>query len=205
MIAIIDYGVGNIKAFANVYHNSGIPFKIVKTNKEIDLDITKIILPGVGSFDHAMESLENSGMRDSLDTLVLQEKIPVIGICIGMHMLAHSSEEGNIPGLGWLDGEVKRFDDAQLEAKNPLPHMGWNNINTVTDSLLFQGLDQDQRFYFLHSYYFDCTGNVNTLATASYGKEFACVVNSENVYGIQCHPEKSHHNGIRLLNNFGEM
>ena len=148
MITIIDYGVGNIKAFANIYKNLDLPFKVAKTVDDLE-DATKIILPGVGSFDHAMQSLHASGMKEKLDELVLEKKLPVLGICVGLQMLAKSSDEGEMDGLGWLDAHVKKFNDMKLTKATPLPHMGWNNINTVQDNALLKNLDKDARFYFL--------------------------------------------------------
>jgi glutamine amidotransferase len=203
MIGIIDYGVGNIKAFANIYKNFDMPFKIVKNSEDFE-DITKIILPGVGSFDHAMQCLQNSGMREKLDELVLDKKLPVIGICVGLQMLAESSEEGECKGLGWIKGHVKKFDKAHIN-NDPLPHMGWNNLNIVKDNKLFKKLEEKPRFYFLHSYYFECLNKNDVIASSSYGIEFECMVNHDNIYGIQCHPEKSHHNGMQILKNFGEL
>jgi glutamine amidotransferase len=203
MIGIIGYGVGNIKAFSNIYKNFDMPYKIVKTKDDFE-NVTKLILPGVGSFDHAMTSLQNSGMRETLDELVLVKKLPVIGICVGMQMLAKSSDEGELSGLGWIDGVVKKFDKSKIQ-NGPLPHMGWNSLNIKDEKSVLSGLDINPRFYFLHSYYFDCRDKNDVLATASYGEEFECVVNHENIYGIQCHPEKSHHNGMKLLKNFGEL
>lgn len=203
MIGIIDYGVGNIKAFANIYKSLDMPYRIVKNKVELT-NVSKIILPGVGSFDHAMESLEQSGMREKLDDLVMNKEIPVIGICVGMQMLAKASEEGNKKGLGWIDAEVKKFDKDSV-GNNPLPHMGWNSLNIKKDKALFKELEDTPRFYFLHSYYFKCLDRRNVLATAQYGDDFDCVVSHNNIYGIQCHPEKSHHNGVRLLKNFGEL
>lgn len=203
MIGIIDYGVGNIKAFANIYKNLNIPFKIVKDISEFE-NITKLILPGVGSFDHAMTSLENSGMREKLDELVLEKKIPVIGICVGMQMLAKSSEEGTLNGLGWIDGIVKKFDKSKIK-NAPLPHMGWNNLIMEKKNKIFDNLEENPRYYFLHSYYFECENKEDVIATATYGEKFDCMINHKNIYGIQCHPEKSHHNGMQLLKNFGEL
>lgn len=203
MIGIIDYGVGNIKAFANIYKQLDLEFKVVRN--EIDFNnVTKIILPGVGSFDHAMDSLNNSGMRKKLDELVLHEKIPVLGICVGMQMLAKSSDEGTIQGLSWIDANVKKFDKSKVN-NGPLPHMGWNNLEIKQEDPLLQNLDTVPRFYYLHSYYFDCYDESDVIATAQYGEEFTCMVKNDNIYGIQCHPEKSHHNGIQLLKNFGEI
>ena len=203
MIGIIDYGVGNIKAFANIYKNLNIPFKIVKDISEFE-NITKLILPGVGSFDHAMTSLENSGMREKLDELVLEKKIPVIGICVGMQMLAKSSEEGTLNELGWIDGIVKKFDKSKIK-NAPLPHMGWNNLKIEKKNKIFDNLEENPRYYFLHSYYFECENKEDVIATATYGEKFDCMINHKNIYGIQCHPEKSHHNGMQLLKNFGEL
>ena len=203
MIGIIDYGVGNIKAFANIYKNLNIPFKIVKDISEFE-NITKLILPGVGSFDHAMTSLQNSGMREKLDELVLEKKIPVIGICVGMQMLAKSSEEGTLNGLGWIDGIVKKFDKSKIK-NAPLPHMGWNNLIMEKKNKIFDNLEENPRYYFLHSYYFECENKEDVIATATYGEKFDCMINHKNIYGIQCHPEKSHHNGMQLLKNFGEL
>ena len=203
MIGIIDYGVGNIKAFANIYKNLNIPFKIVKDISEFE-NITKLILPGVGSFDHAMTSLENSGMREKLDELVLEKKIPVIGICVGMQMLAKSSEEGTLNGLGWIDGIVKKFNKSKIK-NAPLPHMGWNNLKIEKKNKIFDNLEENPRYYFLHSYYFECENKEDVIATATYGEKFDCMINHKNIYGIQCHPEKSHHNGMQLLKNFGEL
>lgn len=203
MIGIIDYGVGNIKAFANIYKNLNIPFKIVKDISEFE-NITKLILPGVGSFDHAMTSLENSGMKEKLDELVLEKETPVIGICVGMQMLAKSSEEGTLNGLGWIDGIVKKFDKSKIK-NAPLPHMGWNNLIMEKKNKIFDNLEENPRYYFLHSYYFECENKEDVIATATYGEKFDCMINHKNIYGIQCHPEKSHHNGMQLLKNFGEL
>lgn len=203
MIGIIDYGVGNIKAFSNIYKNFDMPHKIVKKVDDFK-DVDKLILPGVGSFDHAMTSLQNSGMREKLDELVLEKKLPVIGICVGMQMLAKSSEEGVLQGLGWIDGIVKKFDKSKIQ-NGPLPHMGWNTLNIKKSNKIFEKLEENPRYYFLHSYYFDCKNKDNVIATATYGEQFECVINHENIYGIQPHPEKSHHNGMQLLKNFGEL
>lgn len=206
MIAIIDYGLGNIKAFTNVYKRLNIAHVVAKNKEQLET-ATKIILPGVGAFDHAMNMLNQSGLRDTLNNLVLVEKIPVLGICVGMQIMANCSEEGSLDGLGWISGEVKRFlyPDAALAEACPLPHMGWNNIIIEKSDLIFVGLDQDPRFYFLHSYYFECSNSQNSLAKANYGIEYSCIVKHENIYGVQCHPEKSHHNGVALLKNFANI
>ena len=204
MITIIDYGVGNINAFVNVYKRVNIPTKISRTVADLE-GAQKIILPGVGHFDHAMSELINSGMREKLDELVLVKKIPVIGICVGMQMMGNSSDEGNLEGLKWIDASIKKFDETKIKQVTRLPHMGWNDVQPVVSNPLFDGLEKDALFYFLHSYYFECTNSADILATAEYGDEFACAAHHENVYGIQFHPEKSHHYGEILLHNFAKL
>ena len=201
MISIIDYGLGNLMAFANIYKKLNIPTKIV--SKSIDLvDAEKIILPGVGSFDWAMKKLENSGMIEAINNSVIEKKVPILGICVGMQMMTKSSEEGKLPGLGWIDAQVKKFDDHE---GLPLPHMGWNSISFVKDDLLFNNIKNNEYFYFCHSYYFDCQNKDNILAKTNYGQYFSSVVKNENIYGIQFHPEKSHDWGVKILDNFAKL
>lgn len=204
MIAIVDYGLGNIRAFANIYKNAGIPHRIATTAAELD-GAEKIILPGVGAFDHAMERLDASGMRGRLTDLVLRDKVPVLGICVGMQILAHSSEEGRLGGLGWIDGAVTRLRPAPGAAPVVLPHMGWNDIQPRAREGLLDGLGADTAFYFLHSFAFRCRQDADVLAESDYGERFACAVRHGHVYGVQFHPEKSHQNGIRLLKNFAVL
>lgn len=204
MIALVDYGLGNISAFANVYKRINIPVVIAKSAEKL-LGADKIILPGVGSFDYAMQRLNQSGMRETLDELVLVKKVPVMGICVGMQMLAGSSEEGILPGLGWIDGRVKKFDSSVFSTDACIPHMGWNDVKAITKMRLFDNLEQNARFYFLHSYYFHCNQNDNIIATTDYGIRFSSVVSNNNIYGVQFHPEKSHQWGIQLLKNFSNI
>lgn len=203
MIAIVDYGLGNVKAFANVYHGLNIPAAIAKNADDLK-GAARIILPGVGAFDHAMKLLEKSGMKPLLDELVLGRRVPVLGICVGMQMLAGYSEEGSLPGLGWIEGEVRRFRTAG-NLNLQVPHMGWNSISPVMNDGLLRGLDGGALFYFLHSYYFQCRHNQDILAVTEYGERFASAVCSGNIYGVQFHPEKSHQGGIQLLKNFAEL
>tara|TARA_R110002074_G_scaffold59975_2_gene145530 strand:+ start:476 stop:1090 length:615 start_codon:yes stop_codon:yes gene_type:complete len=204
MITIIDYGLGNIKAFVNVYKRLHIPVKVAQSATELTA-ASKLILPGVGAFDHAMTRLNVSGMRETIDELVMAQKIPVLGICVGMQMLATGSEEGKLAGLGWVPGIVKAFDSSTQQAGLPLPHMGWNEVHPHPASGLFSGLDSSGRFYFLHSYYFSCENKDNEIASTAYGLDFSCAVSSGHIYGVQFHPEKSHHCGVTLLKNFAEL
>ncbi len=204
MISIIDYGLGNIRAFVNVYERLNIKINIAHHASDIK-NATKLILPGVGAFDYAMSQLNKSGMREALDEQVSVHNIPVIGICVGMQMMARSSDEGKLPGLGWFDAEVKLFDTAKIPYKTRLPHMGWNTTNLIGKNRLLEQLDDESRFYFLHSYYFSCNQPDDIIAKTEYGIEYASAVNKGNIFGIQFHPEKSHQNGIQLLHNFAKL
>lgn len=204
MITLIDYGVGNIFAFQNVYKRLDIPTKIAKTASDLE-HTEKIILPGVGSFDYAMKRLNASGMREKLDELVLQNKVPVIGICVGMQMMGNKSDEGREDGLKWIDADILKFDENLIRQRTKLPHMGWNDVTPVKDHPLFYGLEKNAIFYFLHSYYFNCNNPADTLAVSDYGLQFTSAANRNNIFGIQFHPEKSHQYGEKLLNNFAKI
>jgi glutamine amidotransferase len=204
MIAIVDYGLGNIQAFLNVYKRLNIQAKTAQTSDDLR-EANKVILPGVGHFDHAMRRLGNSGMRETLDDLVLSKGVPVLGVCVGMQMLGHSSEEGELPGLGWIEGRVRGFASWGGAGNLPLPHMGWNDVRPTAENALFDHLEADARFYFLHSFFFECAIPDDNLAMSRYGSEFSSAVNSGNIYGVQFHPEKSHHFGTQLLKNFAEL
>lgn len=204
MIAIVDYGLGNVQAFANIYKRLNIPATLASTAESI-AQADRIILPGVGSFDWAMQCLERTGLRQVLDEQVQGRKIPVLGVCVGMQMMARSSEEGIEPGLGWIDAEVKRFAFTPDNHRLMLPHMGWNDVKPARPTDLLKGLETGSRFYFLHSYYFAPDKDVVTIATTDYGGTFTCGVQAGNCYGVQFHPEKSHGWGIQLLKNFAEI
>lgn len=205
MIRIVDYGVGNIQAFLNLFKRCGID--AVRSDGPDSLgDATRLILPGVGHFDHAMARLNASGMRARLEELVLDKHVPIIGICVGMQMLADSSEEGNEPGLGWIPGKVRAFSKNPSASFLPMPHMGWNNLRPIPDAKLFsRGFDEVPQFYFLHSFYFEAENRADVSATAEYGISFDAVVSRGHIHGIQCHPEKSHHWGEQVLKNFVEL
>ena len=198
MITIVDYGLGNIRAFLNMYKRLNIDAKTATTPAEL-AGATRVILPGVGSFDDAMDRLGRSGMRDTLDDLALRQQVPVLGVCVGMQMLAQGSDEGRLPGLGWIPGRVRALGTLAPDDRHPVPHMGWNDVRPQSPAGLFDGLGADARFYFLHSFYFECERPADVLAVSSYGRDFACAVSAGRVSGVQFHPEKSHHFGARLL------
>jgi len=205
MIRIIDYGVGNIQAFLNLYSRLGIPAKRAKNNSEI-ADASHLILPGVGHFDYAMQKLNNSGMIKKIEDMVIKDKIPILGICVGMQMLADSSEEGFLNGLGWLPGCVKSLKNNMMDDSLPLPHMGWNELQIKSNNSLFSSYtNESPQFYFLHSFYFCALGPSEVIATTNYGIDFDTVVSNGNIYGMQCHPEKSHSWGQNFLQSFAEL
>ena len=204
MIAIIDYGLGNIRAFSNVFKGLNIPAFVAKESSQLVL-ADKLILPGVGSFDYAMQRLNNSGMRDTLDELVLRKRIPVLGICVGMQMLANSSAEGVLPGLGWIDATVERFPQVKFRHNAGIPHMGWNTIHASVDNNILTDLDFDAKFYFLHSYFFKCNNSEDSIASTDYYGKFTSIVRHDNIFGFQFHPEKSHKWGVKLIQNFSKL
>ena len=204
MIHIVDYGLGNIGAFLTLYKRQDIPAVAVSTPDEL-AKADHILLPGVGSFDHAMQLLNASGMRETLDDLVKDKKVPVLGICVGMQILGDSSDEGQDPGLGWIPGRIRDLASRGGQHQGlPLPHMGWNDIAPTRAIPLLKGIS-DPRYYFLHSFYFDNADPADCAATAHYGSDFSCIVNRGNVWGVQFHPEKSHSFGMALLKNFAEL
>jgi glutamine amidotransferase len=204
MISIVDYGLGNIQAFGNIYKQLGIPWTVTSTAADLR-QADHIILPGVGAFDWAMTRLDESGMREELQEAVIGRGRPVLGICVGMQMLARRSDEGILDGLGWIDAEVHRFADLSPGVPASLPHMGWNDVVPRETDGLFRDLGTGSRFYFLHSYFVAPRSEVNILATTDYNGTYASAVRSNNVYGVQFHPEKSHQWGIQLLKNFSEL
>jgi glutamine amidotransferase len=204
MIAIVNYGSGNIHAIGNIYNNLNIEYYVASTPEDL-MNATSIILPGVGAFDQAMGELERSGMREALDIMVLEKKVNILGICVGMQLLAKTSDEGIKGGLGWINGHVKKFDHAKFSQATHLPHMGWNTVTIEKESKLFNNVDLELGYYFLHSYYFECLNKEDILTSTFYGEKFTSSVNLDNVYGAQFHPEKSHNPGIQLLKNFANL
>lgn len=204
MIAIVDYGLGNVRAIANIYERLGLDARIASDATALE-GASKAILPGVGAFDWAITRFAQSGMREALERRVRAGACSVLGICVGMQMLADRSEEGQLPGLGWIAGTVRRFGNDRVVGGTHLPHMGWNDVVPTGESDLLAGLAAGARFYFLHSYHFDPANASDTLATSDYGGDFVCAVGRGRVFGVQFHPEKSHQWGVRLLRNFAEL
>lgn len=204
MIRIIDYGVGNIQAFLTMFKRLNIPAE--RACKTADLaDATKLILPGVGAFDHAMQRLNESGMREPIDRMVNHDGVPVLGVCVGMQMMARGSDEGTLPGLGWVPGRVRSFSSHPASSLLPMPHMGWNDLRVRPGAELFAGFESNPKFYFLHSFYYDCDTTADVAATASYGHDFHCAISAGHIHGVQFHPEKSHRFGADLLKNFAAL
>jgi glutamine amidotransferase len=204
MIAIINYGSGNIQAIGNIYTRLNIPFVVASVPDDLH-SVDRVLLPGVGAFDQAMTELDKSGLRQALERVVIVERKPILGICVGMQLLAKGSEEGQVPGLGWIDGFVKKFDQSSFHQTTYLPHMGWNTVTPVRGNPLFENVDLSVGYYFLHSYYFSCNNQADVLAETNYGVQFTSVVSRDNIHGVQFHPEKSHQVGIQLLKNFAQV
>lgn len=207
MISIIDYGVGNLGSIKNMLKFLDIESKVVTTAEELST-AKKIILPGVGSWDNALVKLKDSGLLSVLNERVLSEKVPVLGICLGMQILLDSSEEGVLAGLGWIPGKVKKFDFSEEEKtanKLRIPHMGWNVIHNKKQTALTSLTDDEIRYYFVHSFHAEVENKENILMTCNYGYEFTCAIQRGNIWGVQFHPEKSHKFGMSLMKSFAEL
>jgi glutamine amidotransferase len=200
MVTIIDYKTGNIGSIQNMLKKIG-ETSVITSRKEEIADATKLILPGVGAFDTGMKNLKDLDLIDILNQKVLTDKIPVLGICLGFQLLSNRSEEGILPGLGWIDAETLRFKFVNT-SEYKIPHIGWNFISIKKESRLFDGMYPEARFYFVHSYYLSAFDPKDILASTFYESEFSSAVEKGNISGVQFHPEKSHKFGMRLLKNF---
>lgn len=200
MITIIDYGAGNIGSVLNMIRHVGGQAEVTGDASGV-LGAKKILLPGVGSFDNAMTRLAGLGLVEPLNARA-QSGVPFLGICLGMQLLANESEEGCMAGLGLIPGRVRRFRFEREAAKLKIPHMGWNRVAPIHANPLGQGLEEAARFYFVHSYYFECERDEDVLFRSVYGHEFTSGVQRGNVMGVQFHPEKSHRYGMQLFRNF---
>lgn len=204
MIAIVDYGMGNVGSVSNMLRKLGAEVLITSNATEL-AKADKLILPGVGAFDTGMKNLDASGLRPILDERVHGQKTPILGICLGMQLLSLNSEEGGLPGLGWIPAETVRFALPIEHAHLRVPHMGWNSLDIRQPHALLAGYEETPRFYFAHSYHVRCTYRDDVIATCDYGICFDAVVARGHIMGAQFHPEKSHAFGLRLLENFLEM
>lgn len=203
MITIVDYGLGNLGSIFNMLKKINVKSEIV-SNPDKVAKSTKILLPGVGAFDAAMQKINQSGLLEILNQKAKVEKVPFLGICLGMQLLTEGSEEGVLPGLSYIKGYTKKFSFDKPSLK--IPHMGWNVVNLKNNSPLTKGMEtEEQRFYFVHSYYVQCSNPDNVIGQTHYGFDFACAIQDDNVFGVQFHPEKSHRFGMKLLKNFAEL
>jgi imidazole glycerol-phosphate synthase subunit HisH len=200
MLVVVDYGVGNIGSILNMLKRLGV--KAVGSSSQAEISSAdRLILPGVGSFDTAMRKLQASGSIALLCKRVFEDRIPLLGICLGMHLLTRGSEEGTLGGLEWIDANVVRFRPERAVETIRIPHMGWNTLRLARPHPLFAGLEENARFYFVHSYHVECGENA-LLSSTTYGYPFASAIQKENILGVQFHPEKSHKFGFQLLKNF---
>lgn len=201
MITIVDYGLGNLGSVRNMFKRIGVPATVTGAPDAI-AKATKLLLPGVGAFDNAMARIEASGLREVLDQKALRERVPVLGICLGMQLLTRSSEEGARPGLGWVSGATYRFPrDMALK----VPHMGWNVVTPTSESPLIRDLPEESRFYFVHSYYVRVDDPRHSVLRTTHGVPFDAALQQDNIFGAQFHPEKSHRFGMQLLSNFAAL
>lgn len=204
MISIVDYGMCNVGSISSMLKKIGASHNIISTAQELRL-ADKVILPGVGAFDNGMSQLANLGLTDALNEKALKEKVPVLGICLGMQLLTNGSEEGQLPGLGWIKAMTRKFDFFSMDKPLKVPHMGWNDIKVKHTSPILNDMYSEPRFYFVHSYHVCCENNEDVIATTQYGFEVSAIVGADNIFGAQFHPEKSHKFGMKLLENFSKI
>lgn len=201
MIVIIDYGMGNIGSIMNMIRKAG-GESILTSEISVIEQAQKIILPGVGTFDHGMKNLMEKGLTGVLNKKVLQDRVPVLGICLGMQLMTLGSEEGQLPGLGWFQARTVRFDFPEGSPRLRIPHMGWNEVEVKKEHALFNEMPDDPSFYFVHSYHAVCERPGDVLTTTHYGYDFTSSIARENIAATQFHPEKSHRYGLQIIRNF---
>ena len=200
MVTILNYGVGNLSSIKNMLKKIGVE-SIITDDAKIVSEASKLILPGVGSYDYCVTKINESNFRDTLVEKVLQQKVPILGICLGLQLMGKSSQEGKLNGLGWIDASCVKFQ-FENNSSFKIPHMGWNDVRQTKESKLLSKMYEDPRFYFVHSYHLQCNDPKDILLTANYGYDFTCAIEQENIYGVQFHPEKSHKYGMKLIENF---
>ena len=201
MISIIDYGMGNCGSIQNMLRKIGAESTLVSSPSDVER-AEKLILPGVGAFDNGMKKLRQANLLDVLRGRIMDDGVPILGICLGMQLFCEGSEEGQEPGLGWIPGRARKFD---LAAKFPslrIPHMGWNTLNLVARHPVLPSLEEDSRYYFVHSYHVQCTNSEDVVAISNYGTDFTAVMSRGPVLGVQFHPEKSLRWGMQLMKRF---
>lgn len=198
-ITIIDYGMGNLRSIQKAFERLRVQTIISSNNDEI-LEANKLVLPGVGHFESGIKNLRTSGLVDILNEMVLRDKTPILGICLGMQLMTENSEEGNLAGLGWVKAKTKKFSFSDKLLK--IPHMGWNTLSIINPDSLLTGLRTEELFYFVHSYFIQCENKSDIISESNYGIKFVSSFKKDNIYGCQFHPEKSHDSGLKLLNNF---
>lgn len=201
MLTIIDYGIGNLNSVANMIRHVGGQCCITGNPDHIAA-ADKLILPGVGAFDCGISALRESGILEALNASVFARKVPILGICLGMQLMTNRSDEGVLPGLKWINAEVRKFSFASNEIK--IPHMGWNTLSVQKVNPLIS-VGKDLRFYFVHSYHVACKDPRDIVATCCYGYDFVAAFAHENIFGVQFHPEKSHRFGMSLMKRFVEI
>lgn len=200
MIGIVDYGAGNLKSVFHAFDAVGVEAELCSHPSALG-EYEKLVLPGVGAFGWCYKNLAEGDWIEPLSKRVLQEKVPILGICVGMQLMAESSQEGGMhPGLGWIKGEVVAFDGAATGVK--VPHIGWNSVSFSREHAVVAGIPNESDVYFVHSYHFRCADRADVLASCEYGLSFAAAVARENIVGIQFHPEKSQERGIQIIRNF---
>ena len=204
MLVIVDYGVGNLTSIKNMLKKAGHREAVLSSDPDIIGQATKLILPGVGHFDYGMQQLNNSGLRQALEIQVLERKTPILGICLGAQLLTSRSDEGEEPGLGWVDAETVGFNRQEMPSNLRVPHMGWAEVNPRENHPLFEGLKDESRFYFVHSFHMVVKADENCFVKAEHGYTFCAGIHHGHILGVQFHPEKSHRYGMKLLQNFVE-
>jgi len=204
MIVIIDYGIGNGGSILNMLDKIGAKAKMSSGLYDIE-GADKLILSGVGAFDSCVRKLSDMNLIPLLNRKVLEDKAPILGVCLGMQVMTKRSEEGNLPGIGWFEARTVKFKFDDPGENMRIPHIGWNTIQIKRNNVLFEGLDHNCRFYFMHSYHVVCDRQDDVLAETFYGREFNSVINKDNIFGVQFHPEKSHKFGMKILRNFANL